>query len=174
MAYKVVMTLSGFAAAPKTAVKLGAQAGLRAAAEQWKRRVLPGHFTLEAKNKYGYRPRTAKHEKRKARVFGHRIPLVFSGKSQMIARAFSKVSTRGKGMLESGEKTVRATVRFPGLPRYFYVRYGAGENESKENRPFEEMTRMIDSELAESAAVMQEEAAKVIREYRGKKRRKIA
>lgn len=43
---------------------------------------LPGHFSKGAERKYHYRNRTAKYLKRKRRLKGHDIPLVFTGRTR--------------------------------------------------------------------------------------------
>ncbi|MHC4176238.1 MAG: hypothetical protein ACYSWU_01955 [Planctomycetota bacterium] len=50
----------------------------REAAEHWHSDILPGHFQPGAAEKYGYAPRTLKHEKRKR----GKPPLVYTGEGR--------------------------------------------------------------------------------------------
>ena len=107
------------------AYQRGLKKGLKAAAEYWQKKYAPGHFTRAAKSKYNYEPRTAKHEIRKARLFGHRDPLVFTGETRKFVkgrRAPARVSNK------DGNPRAKLSVK---VPTYFYQYNKTGKNIDK-------------------------------------------
>lgn len=81
---------------------------LMEAMQEHRYNALPSHFERNSKTapggEYGYSKRTAKYQKRKARMKGHQIPLVFSGrlKSEIVGNVKitatskrSRLRTRG-------------------------------------------------------------------------------
>ncbi len=52
----------------------------------WHTELRPKHFTRAGAAEYGYQPRTADYQRRKARQFGHQDPLVFTGESRRRTR----------------------------------------------------------------------------------------
>jgi len=50
-----------------------------AAGDHWHDKILPKHFKPGAAREYRYKRRTAAHQAKKQRMFGHRRPLVFRG-----------------------------------------------------------------------------------------------
>ncbi len=58
---------------------------LVAAADNHYREYMPLHFTMAAYSRYGYRARAAKYLGKKNKLFGHVLPLVYSGKSKELA-----------------------------------------------------------------------------------------
>lgn len=74
-------------------------AALRDILLDWHRETLPKHFEFSAYKRYGavYESRTKKYEKTKARMFGNRAPLIWTGKLQteLTRRAEVRTSTRG-------------------------------------------------------------------------------
>lgn len=79
----------------------------------WHERFLPLHFHPSAKFRYRgadtYLPRSAQYEKRKRRLFGHNLPLVFSGDLKKSILSEQRVSATSK----------KATVTLRGT-RYLY------------------------------------------------------
>jgi hypothetical protein len=58
---------------------------LIAAAENHYREYMPMHFTMAAYSRYGYKPRSAKYLAKKNKIYGHVLPLVYSGTSKNLA-----------------------------------------------------------------------------------------
>lgn len=68
------------------------------------RYILPKHFTRRGAHEYHYRDRTKGHLIRKSKKYGHRRPLVYSGRLERAARGVMDVratSTGGKVYLRS-------------------------------------------------------------------------
>lgn len=86
--------------------------GMEENMEFWHRKRLPFHFTNRASAVYGYKRRSAKHNKRKLRRFGHTRPLEFTGrmKQQVTSRITITSTKRGK--------TVRGALQGP---RYLFA-----------------------------------------------------
>lgn len=76
--------------------------GFKNAVKFWQRMFAPGHFEPAARSKYGYLPRTAAYERRKKRIKGHNVPLVWSGDSRRTVKTrfatptVSKSSKKGQ------------------------------------------------------------------------------
>lgn len=66
-------------------------------AKYWHQYILPKHFTRAAIGEYSYDPRTAAHEKLKARKYGHRRPLVFTGELERQATRIRATSSTARG-----------------------------------------------------------------------------
>lgn len=83
------------------------------AGEHWHENILPLHFDPSAHFRYRgpdtYRPRSRKYNKRKRALFGHTIPLVFSGTMKRVVLQEQRVSGTSK----------RATVNLKGT-RYLF------------------------------------------------------
>lgn len=62
----------------------------------WHESFRPNHFTTAGKTIYGYRPRTKEYEIRKAKEYGHRLPLVYTGTSQALSRIQDVRATRNR------------------------------------------------------------------------------
>jgi hypothetical protein len=62
----------------------------------WHRYILPKHFTRRGAREYRYKDRTKGHEKRKARKYGHRRPLVFTGRMERQAKGVRDVRSTSK------------------------------------------------------------------------------
>ncbi|MBI2424197.1 MAG: hypothetical protein HYV27_15305 [Candidatus Hydrogenedentes bacterium] len=85
---------------------------LESAITHWFVNRLPVHFTRAAVALYGFKSRTREHEIRKARRYGHRDPLVFSGTmKRAILRRMPPVVHRGR----------YSQIRWTQLPRYTYI-----------------------------------------------------
>jgi hypothetical protein len=83
---------------------------------KWQKDMLPNHFTLAAKEKYGYRERTNKYKRRKLRA-GHGItPLVYTG---LLKRSLTGFMQRVMAY------PTRATIRLVG-PSYLTINYKPG------------------------------------------------
>lgn len=63
----------------------------------WHRAILPKHFQFSAYAEYGYQKRNVRYEIRKAKRYGHRRPLVFSGNLERAARRIRDVRANAKG-----------------------------------------------------------------------------
>ena len=75
----------------------------------WHKELLPQHFEEGAARKYNYQPRSRKHNKRKRKKFGHKIPLVFSGHMAQSVMRPPRISGNKK----------KATANLKG-PRYLF------------------------------------------------------
>lgn len=116
----------------------------------WHRTFMPQHFTLRGKVLYGYQPRTAKYERRKARLHGHRKPLVFTGQSERQARQFVRVT--------GTSKKATATMK---MPKHFY-RYHKDTQVNKED----ELTRTNPRELDAQAKLLKKRTARRMNQIR--------
>jgi len=76
----------------------------------WHHRFLPRHFTTAAARRYGYKPRGASYSRYKAKRFGHRNPLVFTGDLKAMVERMGRVSSTSRSV----------SVRMTG-PRYLYM-----------------------------------------------------
>jgi hypothetical protein len=75
-------------------------------AEAWDTRFKMRHFTPEGAKLYNYDPRGAAYMKRKMRVHGHNLPLVWSGASRLLAK---------RPNIKATSKWGRARINAPGL-----------------------------------------------------------
>ena len=80
----------------------------------WHRFLLKKHFTRGAIAEYDYEPRAKSTEMKKARKFGHRRPLVFTGELQRMVMRVREVTSVG-----DGKKGGAAKIKLRG-PRYLY------------------------------------------------------
>lgn len=78
------------------------------ALQEWRRSILPQHFTEQGARKYGFRTRTRKYRERKKREKGHSRPLVWSGESERRSR---------RARIRTTSKRGTATVNAPNLSR---------------------------------------------------------
>lgn len=100
--------------AKKAALKRGMKTGLEAGLDYWLLRLRQLHFSARAHTLYGARRRSAKHNTRKFKRFGHRKPNVWTGESERRSRYMRQTVTSGK------RTGTRATGRFPDVPAYFW------------------------------------------------------
>ena len=70
---------------------------LRLALQEWRRSILPVHFTAAGARKYGFRARTRKYRERKQREKGHSRPMVWSGESEERSRRARITTTSRRG-----------------------------------------------------------------------------
>lgn len=158
----------GFRVAAVDALEMG----VTAAAMEWHRKYLPGHFTVEGGKKYGYQPRSGDNEAprvlradgkpgtranrkyswMKRRKYRHNKPLVLTGYSEQAAKAGAKVSIR------KTSNRVRAALSMA-LPTYFY-QYRKDLNQPNK---YAELTRVLDHERDELDRVAMEVAERELR-----------
>lgn len=109
-----MLTIRGYMTGSPRAVAAEFRRGLRdelaAVAVQWHRQFMPQHFRAGAEGKYGMKPRSARYTIRKARKFGHRNPLEFTGMLKAMVRQQVRVTGSSK----------RARLTMNG-PRYLYA-----------------------------------------------------
>ena len=121
------------------------------AGEFWHENMLPNHFDASAHFRYRgpdtYRPRSKKYNKRKRALFGHSIPLVFSGDLKRVVLQEQRVSGTSK----------RATVNLKGT-RYLF--------------PFKKNTRDHDK-AAELTALHPQEGIKLGKVVRASRERQF-
>ncbi len=82
------IVVTEFGATPgllKSEVNRLTKESLVAAAENHYREYMPLHFTMAAYSRYGYGARSAKYLAKKNKIYGHVLPLVYSGKSKELA-----------------------------------------------------------------------------------------
>lgn len=97
------------------AMQRGLRVGLKKGTEHWQRVIAPRHFKPGAATKYGYQRRTKAYSERKFRRFGHRLPLVWTGESEMwirTRRARARISVSGTNV--TGVLNIKA-------PRHFWA-----------------------------------------------------
>lgn len=141
----------------------GLKQGLRMAAEYWQVNFAPKHFRFSAHSKYKYQPRSKRYEKRKARRFHHRRPLVFTGETERWVRTRRQAATVSN---RNGMVTGKLQIR---TPTYFYTfrkDFGAPDK-------VEELTRTTESEAAVLLRVVEWEIAAELGKPR-RKRKKVA
>ena len=99
----ITVTEKGGPADTAREVTTAINAGLEGAVKYWHRNLVPGHFKQGAAHRYSYAPRTPAYCRRKGRVKGHQLPLVWSGtmRDQVLRRVDIKTmktraSARGK------------------------------------------------------------------------------
>ena len=78
--------------------------------QYWHERMLADHFKIAAEKKYYYQPRKASYIRRKAKRFGHRRPLEFTGDMKRQVTRMARITSTSKG----------ARVAMTG-PRYLYM-----------------------------------------------------
>ena len=93
------------------------------------------HFQLHARHKYGYFPRSVGYRKRKQRLKGHDIDLVFSGRSRELISGQQPTVHVG-GAAEGGKK---------GLTGYYKLRFpfSGGSGRSKRRGSNDVVARMV-------------------------------
>lgn len=64
----------------------------------WHRRKLPRHFTTKAETQYDYQARSAAYSRYKAKRFGHRNPLVYTGELKRMVTRMARISSTSKGV----------------------------------------------------------------------------
>jgi hypothetical protein len=66
----------------------------------WHEKILQKHFTTGAYSEYSYKYRSAKHQERKQKKFGHSLPNVFTGRmrDRVLSRANQDVRETSKGV----------------------------------------------------------------------------
>lgn len=74
------------------------KAGYAHIGRYWHRVLLPKHFRHGAKQEYSYQPRDRWYLIRKARKFGHQLPLVFTGTLQSMVMGYEDVRASAKGV----------------------------------------------------------------------------
>jgi uncharacterized membrane protein len=111
---KVEHRASGWGLDAKT-FRQFAKASWDACGEFWHEKILPGHFEVSASRKYHYKRRNKKYEQKKERKWGHRKPLVWSGKMEATLTRSAQISATSKGV----------RVKLPNV-KYIYA-YDAGE-----------------------------------------------
>jgi hypothetical protein len=105
----------------------GLAEGLKDAVEGWNETARPKHFTLVAMTLYGYQPRSAGHQRRKARLFHHQDPLVFTGRCRETTRMI-----RAKVIGQTGTGIKRAEGIHDTIPKYFFAYRGKAPNKGRE------------------------------------------
>lgn len=63
----------------KKELRPAAERGLREIGEFWHQEYLPLHFRSFARHRYNYEKRSPSYNQQKSRIWGHRLPLVWSG-----------------------------------------------------------------------------------------------
>ena len=114
--------------------------GLGTAVETWHADYTARHFVAAAESRYGYKRRGYRYTHNKLRAYGHRLPLVESGESRRMIRAFVAIV--------KSPRQARAIMRAPG---YFYKKASA----KNPNQPDKvaELTATTQRELLELAQV---------------------
>ena len=162
---------SGSVGVSKGAVEEAARAAAVDVVRHWHEPYLPGHFTVEGGRRYAYQARKGDNEPprlprvlksgrvtyrsnphyswQKRRQMRHNRPLVWSGRSEHLAKASVKLSSRGVRK----DKEVRGTAAMPLLPKYFYQRRTDLKQPDKAN----ELTRTVASEEQDLTQVYQRE-----------------
>ena len=142
------------------------KAEMRGAATHWHRKMLPDHFEYSAERRYGYRPRTKAHVKRKQRTKGHSLPLVFSGllKRQVTARGtVPKVTRRRVTLTLTAPKYAYYKPRRPkGAPKLKRTEAGVSPMHA-------ELTTVTDAEADALARLVHERVEMRLNHYRQRK-----
>lgn len=97
----------------------------------WHDVILPKHFTQAGAHEYGYVKRGSKYMKRKLRVHGHQLPLVFSGELMEKVTRTRQITSTSRG----------ARVKMQGTP-YLYKFHI-----SKQVKKAEELVRISRGDL---------------------------
>lgn len=103
------------------------EGGMQAIGQMWHRDMLPEHFTDRATRLYKYAERTAKYKKRKQKKFGHKTPLVFTGRMRdaLMGLAQIRASSEKVRVSMSGPRWLSGFMSFRG-------RTGTGPDMKKE------------------------------------------
>jgi len=123
----------------------------------WHRKMLKRHFKVGAVQRYRYRRRTEKYQRRKLRLKGHQEPLVWSGETRRMTIRQIRVS----GTSKSARGTMSA-------PRYFWMT-GAGQP----NKPAE-LTAVTRDEVLELAQVLDQRVTKRLNNLKTRETRRIS
>ncbi len=123
----------------------------RAGMEFWHANILPGHFQPGAEEKYGYAPRTERHERKKRQRHHGGQPLVFSG--------FARSKILGPPRIRA--YPTRATMELY-APSYFYNKPPAGKPDMAA-----EVFAIAESEKPRIYRVMQDRAEQKLKTLRG-------
>ena len=91
-------TMKGSPRAVADEFRRALRAELAETGRRWHGTMLPGHFEIAAEKKYAYKPRTKGYSIYKAKRFGHRRPLVFSGAMERQLRQAARVTSTSKGV----------------------------------------------------------------------------
>jgi hypothetical protein len=121
----------------------------------WHVHFRPKHFTRAGAQEYGYQPRTAGYQRRKAKAKHHQNPLVFSGDSQRRTRAARIVP-----FATSRQVGVRVRMTAPNLN----YRRSASAPDLRE-----EMTTISEAEGKELARLHRRGTEAGLRAFRGRK-----
>ena len=89
---------------------------LIAAAENHYREYMPLHFTMAAFSRYGYRPRAAKYVAKKNKIYGHVLPLVYSGTSKNLALSGEPQISATRHRATLIQRARKLNYRRPGSP----------------------------------------------------------
>lgn len=130
--------------------------GLKAVGLFWHRTFLPKHFKPGAGRSYRYKPRTRAHVRRKLRLFGHRRPLEFTGKSKRMALREARVG--------GTSKRVKVKLR---VPTYFYQYREGAPNKAKE------LTKLTRAEAMELALFLDKDMGERLAKVHGSERVKV-
>ena len=85
------------------------KAALAAAGLHWHAKIHPEHYTIAAEKRYGYQPRDIDYTRKKAKRYGHRRPLVYTGATEIMTTLRARTTGTSR----------RVSVRMRG-PRYLY------------------------------------------------------
>lgn len=170
MGFRATVVYDGLAAATrdgervlKSHLKVAIRAGLKSAVLYWRRRLMMGHFSINALTKYGYEPRSSKYNKRKWFKYGHNVPLILTGRSKdSIQGNQQPILFRKKAGIEGAEFRIVA-------PKYFY-QYKPGVSSDKTD----ELTRVTDAELKRLAKVNAKQLDKTLTRITARRKRRIA
>lgn len=127
----------------------------RSVGRYWHAQFRPKHFTRAGAAEYGYQPRTAAHQRRKAKAKHHQQPLVFTGESRRRTRAARIVP-----FATAGRVGVRVRMSAPNLS---YRRHAS----SPDMR--EELTTISNAEGAVLARLHRRGTEAALRRFRGRR-----
>ena len=97
VAVDAVIEIHGIHDAPRSVVKRWVKSGFFTMADEWHKRFRRGHFTLAARSKYNYTPRSRTYNTVKRKIVGHTIPLVLSGTSRDLSETKKVTATSKEG-----------------------------------------------------------------------------
>ncbi len=124
-------------------------------------------FQADASRRYGYAPRSAKYNRRKQRLKGHRIPMLYSGRSRdTIAGSPPKI--RIGGAAEGGKKGITASLflRFP-----FAGGTGQGANNRVIRQLIRELGRWADDEVRWAVPYFRDRYMEKVNNHRSRRKR---
>jgi hypothetical protein len=85
--------------------------------EYWRKHFLPKHFTPAGAREYGYTPRNVAYMIQKAKKWGHRNPLEWSGESKRQALMLGDVRTTGTTSAKTRVRVVLHTPKLNFIPK---------------------------------------------------------